>query len=150
MNKPRGLKIQRKLGESITINDIVTVTISEVRGKNVKFTIEAPEDFKINRSEPYKDAVELEAISRDLATPSPLRKKAIERAGPSYIKYTYGKYGGSVMRMVPSYMLSYILNKELKNNPEDLRHINLLIAESERREHQKLEGENGYSEDTIH
>jgi len=48
------LILTRKLGESITIGDDVRVTIIEVKGKQVKLGVEAPQQTTVHREEIYQ------------------------------------------------------------------------------------------------
>lgn len=45
------LVLSRKKGESIVINDSVTVTIVEIRGDKVRLGIEAPAEIPVHRRE---------------------------------------------------------------------------------------------------
>ena len=45
------LVLARYEGQSIIINRNITVRVSEIRGKRVKLTIDAPKDISINRKE---------------------------------------------------------------------------------------------------
>ncbi len=47
------LVLTRKVGESIKINDNVKITVIEVKGKNIRFGIEAPKTTKIYREEVF-------------------------------------------------------------------------------------------------
>lgn len=47
------LYIKRKIGESIVINDTITVKVSEIQGKTVKLEFDCPKDNHILRSELY-------------------------------------------------------------------------------------------------
>ncbi|MEM5948565.1 carbon storage regulator CsrA [Spirochaetia bacterium 38H-sp] len=48
------LILSRKKGESIILDDNITITVVEVKGDNIKLGIEAPENIKIYREEVYK------------------------------------------------------------------------------------------------
>lgn len=48
------LVLTRKTGESIKINDDVTVTVVQVRGKQVRIGIDAPKEMKVHREEIYQ------------------------------------------------------------------------------------------------
>lgn len=48
------LVLTRKAGESIKINDDVTVTVVQVRGKQVRIGVEAPKEMKVHREEIYQ------------------------------------------------------------------------------------------------
>ncbi len=47
------LVLTRKIGESITIDDDIKVTVVQVKGKQVRLGICAPEETKIHREEVY-------------------------------------------------------------------------------------------------
>ncbi|TGV31011.1 carbon storage regulator CsrA [Mesorhizobium sp. M00.F.Ca.ET.186.01.1.1] len=47
------LVLKRKLGESVVINDTITVKIVAIEGDTVKLGIEAPKDIRIFREELY-------------------------------------------------------------------------------------------------
>ena len=49
------LCLSRKKKQSIVINGNIVVTIVEVRGDNVRVSIDAPEDVKIMRKELIED-----------------------------------------------------------------------------------------------
>lgn len=48
------LVLTRKLGESITIDDNITIRIEKIRGKQVRLGIEAPRETRIYREEVYR------------------------------------------------------------------------------------------------
>jgi len=48
------LVLTRKLGESIKINDDITITIVQVKGKQVRVGIDAPKETKVHREEIYE------------------------------------------------------------------------------------------------
>ena len=48
------LVLTRKLGESITIDDTITIRIEKIRGKQVRLGIEAPRETRIYREEVYQ------------------------------------------------------------------------------------------------
>lgn len=45
------LILTRKLGDAIVIGRDVKVTVSDIRGSNVKLSIEAPKSISVNRLE---------------------------------------------------------------------------------------------------
>jgi len=47
------LVLTRKLGESITIDDNIKITVVQIKGKQVRISIQAPQDTKIHREEVY-------------------------------------------------------------------------------------------------
>ena len=51
------LVLSRKLGESIVIDDQVTVTVLEIRGHQIGLGIEAPKEIPIKRTELIRSAV---------------------------------------------------------------------------------------------
>lgn len=68
------LVLTRKLGESITIGDDVKVTIIEVKGKQVKLGVEAPQQTTVHREEIYQRVQE---ENRMAALISPVHLKKI-------------------------------------------------------------------------
>ena len=52
------LVLSRKLGESIAIDDRITITVIALRGNQVKLGIEAPAETKIYRQEIYDKITE--------------------------------------------------------------------------------------------
>lgn len=48
------LVLSRKKNESIIINDVITVTVVEIRGDKVRLGIEAPKDVTVHRREVYE------------------------------------------------------------------------------------------------
>jgi len=53
------LVLSRKKGESIVINDDITIVVVEIRGDKVRLGVEAPKETPVHRNEVY------EAIKRD-------------------------------------------------------------------------------------
>jgi carbon storage regulator len=47
------LVLTRKVGESITIDDNIKITVVQLKGKQVRIGIEAPKETKIHREEIY-------------------------------------------------------------------------------------------------
>ena len=47
------LVLTRKVGESIQIDDDVKITVIEVKGKNIRLGIEAPQTTKVYREEVF-------------------------------------------------------------------------------------------------
>ena len=47
------LILTRKLGESIRIGDNIKITVSDIKGKQIRIGIEAPEDIAVHREEVY-------------------------------------------------------------------------------------------------
>jgi carbon storage regulator len=52
------LILTRKLGESIAIDDRITITVVALKGNQVKLGIEAPADTKVYRQEIYVKIME--------------------------------------------------------------------------------------------
>ncbi len=48
------LVLSRKKNESIIINDLITLTVIEIRGDKVRLGIEAPKDVPVHRREVYE------------------------------------------------------------------------------------------------
>ena len=68
------LVLTRKLGESIAIGDDIKVTIIEVKGKQVRIGIEAPQQTVVHREEIYQKVQE---ENRMAALISPVHLKKI-------------------------------------------------------------------------
>ena len=47
------LILTRKLGEAIRIGDTIKITVSDIKGKQIRIGIEAPEDVLVYREEVY-------------------------------------------------------------------------------------------------
>ncbi|GIX03930.1 MAG: carbon storage regulator [Planctomycetaceae bacterium] len=58
------LVITRRKNESVIINDVIVITVVEIRGDKVRLGIEAPREVPIHRREVY------EAIQRAGSTPA--------------------------------------------------------------------------------
>lgn len=52
------LVLTRKVGESITIDDHIKITVVQLKGKQVRLGIEAPKETKIHREEIYSSIQE--------------------------------------------------------------------------------------------
>lgn len=48
------LVLTRKLGESIAIDDNIKIVVVQIKGKQVRLGIKAPNDTKIHREEVYQ------------------------------------------------------------------------------------------------
>lgn len=48
------LVLTRKIGESIRINDNISITVMEVDGRSVKLSIDAPRSVPIHREEIFR------------------------------------------------------------------------------------------------
>jgi carbon storage regulator len=48
------LVLTRKLGESIAIDDNIKITVVQIKGKQVRLGIQAPQSTKIHREEVYQ------------------------------------------------------------------------------------------------
>ncbi|MBE9542200.1 MAG: carbon storage regulator CsrA [Proteobacteria bacterium] len=68
------LVLTRKLGESITIGDDIKVTIIEIKGKQVRIGIEAPQQTVVHREEIYQ---KIQEENRMAALISPVHLKKI-------------------------------------------------------------------------
>ena len=62
------LMIARRVGETLRIGSNVTVTVREIRGKQVRLAISAPESVQISRSELEENGAAAE--SRSAGPPS--------------------------------------------------------------------------------
>lgn len=56
------LVLSRKKGESIVINDNITITVLDIRGDKVRLGIDAPVKIPVHRQE-VKDAIDAERKS---------------------------------------------------------------------------------------
>ncbi|MBN2803455.1 MAG: carbon storage regulator [Deltaproteobacteria bacterium] len=52
------LTLSRKPGQSIVIGNDIIITVKELRGKNVRISIEAPKGYPIYREELHREIVE--------------------------------------------------------------------------------------------
>ena len=48
------LILTRKLGESIRIGDNIKITVSDIKGKQIRIGIDAPRDVTVHREEVYQ------------------------------------------------------------------------------------------------
>ena len=48
------LILSRRVGEKLTIDDNVTVTVVSVKGNQIRLGIDAPRDIKVHREEVYE------------------------------------------------------------------------------------------------
>ena len=48
------LVLSRKQGESIVVNDDITIVVVEIRGDKVRLGVEAPKDVPVHRNEVYE------------------------------------------------------------------------------------------------
>ena len=67
------LVLTRKLGESITIGDDVKVTIIEIKGRQVKVGVDAPQGTTVHREEVHRKILEENRMAA-LISPVNLRK----------------------------------------------------------------------------
>ncbi len=77
------LVLTRKVGESITIDDNIKITVVQLKGKQVRLGIEAPKETKIHREEIYSsiqdenikssqtDIEQIRKASQQLKVPKP-------------------------------------------------------------------------------
>lgn len=65
------LALTRKTGERIVIGDNIVITIVEIKGDNIKLSVDAPREIKIYRGELY-DAIVGE--NKQAAVQMPLSK----------------------------------------------------------------------------
>ncbi len=70
------LVLSRKVGETIIIDGKIKITVSSIRGKQVKLVIDAPPDIIVHREEVYERIVE--ANKKAMCASSIEVKKAIE------------------------------------------------------------------------
>jgi carbon storage regulator len=48
------LVLTRKLGESIAIDDHIKIVVVQIKGKQVRLGVEAPQETRVHREEIYK------------------------------------------------------------------------------------------------
>ena len=48
------LILTRKLGETIRIGDNIKITVSDIKGKQIRIGIDAPQDVTVHREEVYQ------------------------------------------------------------------------------------------------
>ena len=61
------LVLSRKKGQSIRINDDITITVVDIRGDRVRLGIEAPKEIPVHRQEVYQAVNRLENGAQDVA-----------------------------------------------------------------------------------
>lgn len=69
------LVLTRKSGDGIRIGDGILVTVLEVRGKQVKIGITAPQDLSVHRDEVYRMIREQNEMASDTGGPDVLDVK---------------------------------------------------------------------------
>lgn len=77
------LVLTRKIGETITIDDNIKVTIVQIKGKQVRVGVDAPKETKIYREEVYtaiqeENRAALNSMSGDLEK---LRTNKVKKTG---------------------------------------------------------------------
>ncbi|PIT99365.1 MAG: carbon storage regulator [Bdellovibrionales bacterium CG10_big_fil_rev_8_21_14_0_10_45_34] len=70
------LVLTRKLGESITIDDNIKITVVSIKGKQVRLGIQAPSETKIHREEVYAAILEQNRQSVSAAASADTRQVA--------------------------------------------------------------------------
>jgi carbon storage regulator len=71
------LVLSRKLNEKIVINNVVTVTVVEIRGDKVRLGIVAPKEVAVHRQEVY-DAIHGKDHAEGVAAPLVVANKPQE------------------------------------------------------------------------
>ena len=146
MKKPRGLNLVLTIGQSFNINGVIDCTLTNVTGKQIKICIDAPGEFKVSRHDEFRSSVEEETIKEQIATTSRYLRQKDTRVGADFIPYCYGRYGGTRIKMTPTYFLRYVLSQELgKDNSNEA--TDKIISELERRREQNQDGD---PENTLH
>ncbi len=77
------LVLTRKIGETITIDDNIKITVVQIKGKQVRVGIDAPKETKIYREEVYtaiqeENRAALNSMSGDLEK---LRTPKVKKTG---------------------------------------------------------------------
>lgn len=67
------LVLTRKLGESIAIDDNIKIVVVQIKGKQVRLGIKAPQETKIHREEVYQ-AIQDQNTEASQSTPSDLAR----------------------------------------------------------------------------
>lgn len=70
------LILTRRLGETLTIGDNVTVTVLDVRGTQVRLGIDAPPEVPVHREEIYQKIQREKAAGTYLGRPPSEAKKS--------------------------------------------------------------------------
>jgi carbon storage regulator len=77
------LVLTRKIGETITIDDHIKITVVQIKGKQVRMGIDAPKETKIYREEVYtaiqeENRAALQSMSSDITK---LKQHKIKKTG---------------------------------------------------------------------
>lgn len=80
------LILTRRVGETIRINDDISVTVLGVKGNQVRVGIEAPEGVSVHRQEIF------ERIQAGLPQSAPADEHAPDRSEPLYGNRTEGEW----------------------------------------------------------
>lgn len=67
------LVLTRKLGESIAIDDNIKIVVVQIKGKQVRLGIKAPQETKIHREEVYQ-AIQDQNTAASQSSPEDLAK----------------------------------------------------------------------------
>jgi carbon storage regulator len=67
------LVLTRKLGESIAIDDNIKIVVVQIKGKQVRLGIKAPQETKIHREEVYQ-AIQDQNTEASQSTPADLAR----------------------------------------------------------------------------
>lgn len=67
------LVLTRRVGERIRIGDQIVVTVMEIKGRQVRLGVEAPQEFSVHRQEVY-DKIQEENRSAAYWNPADLEK----------------------------------------------------------------------------
>ncbi len=70
------LVLTRKIGESLAINENITITVLEIKGKTVRLGIEAPSDTKVFREEIF---LKIQEENREAAVTAKLDPSQVGR-----------------------------------------------------------------------
>jgi carbon storage regulator len=67
------LVLTRKLGESIAIDDNIKIVVVQIKGKQVRLGIKAPQETKIHREEVYQ-AIQDQNTEASQSTPADIAR----------------------------------------------------------------------------